>query len=1115
MFAKHKDDEQLGLSSEDSQFLEIIGKGIHLNSIGNIEMPLPLRPNFKLPDNRHAVFNRTATTLKKMKSDNLEACLKQMQKCLDNDQVEQVPTEELEKKHGVFYLPVFCVAEKRKKPRLVFDSSATYSGVSLNSILYKGPDLNNSLRDVLLRFRERPVAIISDIEAMFHCFYVNKEHRDYLRFFWFRNNDPKQPLVVFRAKVHIFGNKPSPPIATIGLRNTLTRSEASAQVQLFVRRNFYVDDALKSAETVEEAIDIIKGAQSLLSRFNIRLHKIASSHQEVLQAFPEGDLAKGPIERSFEEGEIQRALGVAWEASSDNFKLVVQLEDRPFTRRGILSVINSIFDPLGFVSPVALAGRIFQRKVIPRKDKMTPDLENLGWDDPIPEKFLAEWKMWQHTLKNLAKVTIPRSYVPLGFHPTRQELHIFVDASQDAIGHCMYMRSINEKGEITVRFVCGSSKVSPHSATSIPRLELCAALDGVLAAKTVSDALERIPSAIYFHTDSMVVLGYISNEERRFSNYVTRRIQVIKSNSEKVQWAYVPTDQNPADLASRPTEPKSLISSCWFTGPHWLSNLDYKFKSYVSKENIPEDLPEEILEKQVLLTSSGRDREVFTSLFSNLSSWKRIRQAAVKVLEFCHTWLQKCQSRKHQGLKMLTESKLTKLQLAQTLLIKEAQESSFPDLKTQLQEGKGPINHPLMDLSPRLISGIIRVGGRLSNAKQVPFDCRHPILVPKDHPLSRVLLHHYHEEVKHQGRVLTHAAIRAAGYHLVSGRSLIRSLLQSCVQCRKLRARPETQMMADLPGDRVAETTPFSNCGMDVFGPFYVSSGKVTRSNSGKRKMWVLLLTCLASRAVHVELLEGMDTSSFKMAISRFFSIRGKSSLFRSDQGTNFIGAHNQAESNLDLEDLRKDLQAQEVQWEFNPPHASHFGGAWERKIKSIRDVMSGTLLQVGPKLLSREELETYLKEACAIVNNTPLWDNEFNPDEPCPITPAMLLTLKDSPNPPGPDDFSESDLHSYGKRRWRRAQYLSEVFWDRWRSSYIQELQKRKKWKTARENVSPNDIVLIKDQNLARNCWPIGKVVSVKTSADGLVRSATVFLPKTNKTYQRPVVSLVVLVND
>ena len=134
---------------------------------------------------------------------------------------ELAPTLKTNEEH--WYLPIFGVYHPKKptKLRVVFDSSAKFNDVSLNDILLCGPDLTNNLMGVLLRFRKGQIAITADIEQMFFGFIVSEEHRNFLRFLWHRNNDPTMELVEYRMLKHVFGNSPSPAVATYGLRKAI------------------------------------------------------------------------------------------------------------------------------------------------------------------------------------------------------------------------------------------------------------------------------------------------------------------------------------------------------------------------------------------------------------------------------------------------------------------------------------------------------------------------------------------------------------------------------------------------------------------------------------------------------------------------------------------------------------------------------------------------------------------------------------------------------------------------------------------------------------------------------------------------------------------------------
>jgi len=385
-----------------------------------------------------------------------------MQKIFDHDQAELAPP--LSEGAERWYLPIFGVYHPRKPTqiRVVFDSSAQHRGVSLNDVLLSGPDLNNSLLGVLLRFRREPVAVIADIEQMFHSFIVREDHRDFLRFLWFKDNKPSNEIVKYRMKVHVFGNSPSPAVAIYGLRHAAQYggNEYGTDAKHFVERDFYVDDGLKSLPSAAEAINLLKRTQEMLAASNLRLHKIASNNSGVLDAFLPEDHAKGLQNLDFNDSSdfIQRSLGLSWDHKHDLFTFRVAATEKPFTRRGVLAIVNSLFDPFGLVAPIIIQGKFLLCELTSG--------EVLDWDSPLPDEKEAEWRTWKNSLQSLSDFKIPRAYTPTTLTTARRkELHIFSDASVKAIAAVAYLKVIDSDGECHVGFVLRgktSSCSCPH-----------------------------------------------------------------------------------------------------------------------------------------------------------------------------------------------------------------------------------------------------------------------------------------------------------------------------------------------------------------------------------------------------------------------------------------------------------------------------------------------------------------------------------------------------------------------------------------------------------------------------------------------------------------------------
>ena len=652
----------------------------------------------------------------------------------------------------------------------------------------------------------------------------------------------------------------------------------------------------------------------------------------------------------------------------------------------------------------------------------------------------------------------------------------------------------------------GESKVSPKSATSIPRLELCAAVVASQSALRIVNELVNKPDSIAYYTDSKVVLGYVTNTEKRFTLYVSRRVESILNVSSANQWSYVPTDRNPADLATRPMNGGELVSSRWFRGPQFIYDHD-EFKdpdSAIVDYDLPETLP---IITNLKTTTVQDDRIDF--MVTKYSCWITLLRAVTTVVKISKHWIRtSIKDSENKDHKVSSDYN----SIALELLISHCQMSSFQYEFDILKAKKClPLNHPTNKLGLFIDENdILRVGGRLQNVV-APCVVKHPILLPSEHKISTLILDHYHRKSGHQGRHVTHGALREAGFYLTAGNKTIKSFINKCVVCRKLRASCQEQYMADLPSDRVERCAPFSKVGLDVFGHWNIHDGKTTRRTAGTKKVWAVLFTCLYSRAIHVEPLPFLDTLSFQNSLRRFLAVRGSCQLIRSDKGTNLTSTS----KDIDFISINKFLEDNACKWEFNPPHASHFGGVWERKIGQMRRAMDAAILKTSPRTLSRDELYTFLQEAANIVNSTPMWEISSDPNDLCPVSPSMLLTQKESISTV--ENFTENDLLQYGKKRWRRVQFIADHFWKQWRLNYLENLRTRQKWLGKNASIRVGDIVLLREKNCKRNLWPMGIVNLVKRSDDGLVRSAKlkVFDGRKNCFYDRPISEMVLLIRQ
>ena len=1054
--------EDKNLSQDDLRFIEIVRETVKINELGHYEMPLPFRDrSVKLPDNKDAALKRAAGLKRQFvrKPDYFSDYKKFMSEIIERGDAERIPAEEIDA-DARWYIPHHGVYHPQKpgKIRVVFDCSARYQGTCLNDHLLQGPDLLNSLMGVLCRFRKGRIAFSCDIEKMFHQFHVYPPHKDFLRFLWWENGDLCKTPVDYRMKVHIFGAVSSPGCANFGLRQMAKdNAELCQEAAAFLQQDFYVDDGLKSEDTVQKAVEVLTGAREICQRGGLRLHKIISNSCEVLERFPDSEtssITSAAVPSTQETPTIGRTLGLQWRTDTDTLGYRNDIEPGPSTRRGILSTVASLYDPLGFLSPFVLRGKLILQEMC---------RDNLEWDDPLPERMISRWASWLLDLTGLSRVQIARCYVPPSFgEVVKVELHHFSDASTIGYGQCSYLRLTDANGNVQCSLTAAKGRVTPLRPMTIPRLELQAAVLSVKTAKFLERELNYGSMEHYFWSDSQIVLAYIANDATRFHVFVANRIQQIREFTAVSQWRYVPSKENPADHASRGLDLDGIVESNWLHGPSFL------WQSSVLPEEIVCDIPEDDVEVRSCRATSAKEHP-YSSFESKVQRFSS-KDALVRGIAVLVRW------RESRGKKIV--SKLESLKIAENYVIGRIQKEHFSRPSHPLKNTLKQLNVFTDD------QGVQRVGGR-SQRSCSDEGCKHPVVLPRDSHFAKLVALHCHEKIAHQGRMFTIHEIRANGFWIIGMRGVVASLIRRCTTCIRYRGNPQEQMMADLPEERVQPSPPFSYCGVDCFGPFLVKDGR------REMKRYGLIVTCLASRAVHLETLDDLSTNSFINALRNVIAIRGNIRLIRCDQGTNFVGASKELraawkEMNSDL--IAAKMLEKDCEFKFNPPSSSHRGGVWERQIRTVRSVLNGMLKRT--QRLTTSALRTFLYEVMAIVNSRPLSVECLeSADGPLPLTPNRILTMKSASILPPPGAFEDADM--YVQKRWRSVQRLADEFWQLWRREYLATLQARRVWQKRRDNVAVGDIVLLRDDQAFRSEWKMARVVDAFQSDDGLVRSA------------------------
>ena len=902
--------EKREMSANEVKFLEIMKTSMKLSDDNHYELDLPLKdPGIILPLNERQAYNRVQSLRKKFTR---ERSYYLEYKAFMEDMILSGYAERVDDQMGpigkTWYLSHHGVRHPRKDTlRVVHDCSAKFHNVSLNDVLLQGPDLSNNLVGVLCRFRKERIAIQGDIKSMFLQVRVSKHHRDLLRFLWWENGDISKQLKTYRMTVFMFGTVCSPSCAGLALKQTaIDKSQKFNERTLqSVRESFYVDDFLDSYPNAVTASTQLKDVTKLVAKGGFELTKWVSNNRNVIMSVPEAKRAKELIGLDLESTElpVEKVLGLIWNVEQDTLCFRVQHKDKPMTRRGMLSITNSIYDPTGMGQPILQPVKVLMQTLCRMK---------LGWDDPIPQIYASAWTKWLEDLPKVQEFNIPRCFKPPEFGSVVNiQLHHFSDASEKAYGAVSYIRLTNSAGRIHCSILSGKTRLVPLNGSTIPRLELSAASISVASDRFLRKELNLPIDNSYFWTDSATVLRYLANTDKVFKTFVQNRINAIKESSEAEQWHFVPSQLNPADLPSRGLNVESFLKcKVWSQGPDFLWLHEDKWPKSPVIVVHDRDLETKRMFKNCFASSiSNEDPSIIDRLTERNSSWTNLNRSVAWLLRLKRILKNKAvlSTKANSTTSQDNEKKplsVDELKKAELEIIKHEQMKYYRNEILELQKAKPKPesnrakkdqvtrSSSLYKLNPFLSNGLLRVGGRIG-AAYLNHNAKFPLIVPKESSIVPLLIEYTHQRVGHSGREYTIAELRQK-FWIINVNTLVRHIINKCVSCRKRQRKPETQMMSDLPHDRLmSNKPPFSCVSVDCFGHFLIRQGR------SDLKRYGVLFTCLTTRAVHVEIANTLNTDSFIMALRRFIARRGQVVEIRSDNGGNFLSAENNYDKQL------------------------------------------------------------------------------------------------------------------------------------------------------------------------------------------------------------------------
>ena len=1025
------------------------------------EVGLPWKDeNIFLPTNENIALKRLRSVWNSLLSDKtkLEHYDSIMKQQLELGFIE--PVEGESDGHNIHYLPHHGVAKESDTTplRVVFDCSAReQNGVSLNDCLFTGPSLVNDLCSILLRFRTKNYACVSDVEKAFLMVGLRKEDRDSCRFFWPDNPfDPNSKIKTFRFKVVLFGSTASQFLLNSTVLFHLSKFSTESAEK--IKRNLYVDNLVATFDTEQEAKIFYDEAKGIMHEGGFNLREWSCNSDSFLDYVKPADkCSKNTL----------KVLGISWNRGSDEILIKPYICETPkkLTKRVIVSAVSKTYDPYGYLLPCTVQGRLIVQSLWK---------EGFSWDEPLEEPFVSLWKNYLKNLENV-KYELKRKMNTYK-SPT---LHVLADASSKCYGAVGYFV---EEGKSD--FVIAKSRLAPLKSPSLPQLELTALN---IAAKLANFICESYSAEfniekVVLWSDSSVAIQWCNNKKPNNKPYVRQRVENIRNLCPNAEIRFIAGKDNTADLLTRGISYKEFNDNkFWVSGPLILHEA-----RTTNVQNIL-DCAQDL----------DNDRECVVSVQQNVcneplidvsrySSYKKALRVTALVLKFVQ-----CKTSMFKGVSQPNFSSgdisCSETALAEKVLIKMYQKSHYGDVLNYLT-GASKFKPNLVDQLDLILdeNSIIRTKGRLSNCKYL--NQSQLILLPSESQITRLIVVQAHETCLHAGVNSVLSYVREKWW-IPRGRQIIRKIIRKCVPCLKVVGKSfKPPHYPPLPADRVNDVQPFQIVGVDYTGALSVRDG------NSVTKAYIALFTCAVSRSIHLELVYSLSSEDFIRAMTKFSCRRSYPSVCISDNGTNFVGTA------TILKKIAKDnlvtnyMLDNGIEWRFITPRAASHGGFYERLIGMTKRTIQKV---IGKALLSKSDLETLIVQVEARLNDRPLTYASSDIRDLSPITPSSLIMGHRIREFPCEIDFDQFNDPEFGTANFvnklflRRSKILQE-FWRRWYSEYLTSLRERGNISSSVDLVRVGQVVLI-SENLPRSKWKLGLIEDLIPSSDGITRSVKV----------------------
>ena len=1037
-----------------------------------------------------------------------------MAKYLDKDHARPIDKED-ENNAGIFYLPHSGVVTdaatgKGKKLRIVFDCSARdRTGLSLNEKMVTGPVPAADLVRILTRWRKRQYAFNLDIKDCFLSIRVDPQDQNMFRFLWSHSADEEPTTYKFTSL--IFGSKCSPWISSTCIWQILdTHKTQFPETVEETKRGIWVDDACLSSDSVEEARKRINELTFILSKASFGLAKMKASHEEILQGvedekrlFPKGEQAEGNV----------KTLGISWDLQKDHILIDRKLQ-KAFehgksydTKRTLTRMIGSIYDPLQMVLPWTIGGRLLVHAIwkIHGQEAVEQGVAKISrkfWDQQLPEHIQERVNDWKQQYPRVREISLPRWLAEPG-QIEQQEIYGFADASPQALGAVVYLRTTYSDRDPTSRFVAARGKVNPD--LTLPKAELTAARILTTLVHTVKEHLDLgNDTKVYLFSDSMITLYWLGQDPAKWNVFVCNAVSYIQQYSDKESWHYIPTEENPADLLTRPQTLDSLMTATciWWEGPPYVKagQLPEQPRFYEPEEDAELECRRNYRDPTPVVMAAF---EVKASRQLEYLHAEAMYQHPVEILDRnCSDLLRILRTLAWILLKFGEPSTREKMQgaswahrttCAMEQVLLHLQRKHFQDERLALIKGNDVAGSSrLKNLDPFLDrKGLLRIGGRIDEAAGRDYDFRHPVILPSSDKLLGKIITYLHEINAHAGSSWLHNYLRQR-FWILQGDRAIRKYVRLCMSCQRQHGQKLSQKLAPLPANRInVQAKCFEHIAIDSCGPLYVLNDK-----GATVKRDILVISCMVSRAINLEVLPDKGLHGFCHALRRHGADYGLPRTVRLDNYPTHKAVEKEFKAlySPHASQLREIGPLYGVSFNWSQPYAPSTNGVVEAAVKGVKNALIKTLQRA---LIPAEELITICKEIKGMINARPLTtvrQGEAAQDV-IALKPNHLLyghQLNGLPfleAQPRAAARGDQDIRA----RWRQRQILRTEFLQLYIDRYLADLAITPKWHKNKDTLTAGELVLILDPMRKRREWPIGQIEKTIKGKDGLIRTAVI----------------------